>query len=224
MRSKMNTQKTTTSIVSKFISIADAHIQSSAKLATFSGFAIAAFGMLAIISPMFSGLAATSFISVLMAAGGVTVMFYSFKAEKKRTTVFQLLFGLLTLLAGVALFTMPIENLFLITVLLFGYLTIDGLFSLYYAFKLRSEKGWGWVLLSSLCSLALAGIIAYQWPISAFYSVGTIVGVRLVIAGWTTAMVGFSASYNSDKLKDKLNTEVQEKQQKNDNNSNLLTS
>lgn len=204
----MNTDTTQKGIVTKFLSIADEHIQSSAKLATFSGFALSVLGMLAIISPMFSGLAATSFISVLMVAGGLTVIFYSFKAEKKRSAVFQFLLGLLTLIAGSILFAMPIENLFFITVLLFCYFSIDGFMSIYYAFKLRPEKGWGWVLFSALCSLALASFIAYQWPISAFYTLGTVVGVRLIIAGWTTAMVGFSASYSSQKLADKLQNEI----------------
>jgi uncharacterized membrane protein HdeD (DUF308 family) len=154
------------------------------------GFAVMLLGVLAVSTPFISGMAASSFVAVLIVAAGLAMTMYAFKASSIGKGLMQLLFGGITVVCGAAMFMAPILNMFALTGVLMVYFVVDGIVSIYSGIKGRSEHGWGWVTISGVASVALAVLLYRQWPDSGAYAVGLLVGIRLIFSGWSIAMLG----------------------------------
>ena len=60
-------------------------------------------------------------------------------------------------------------------------------------FQLRVLPGSGWILCDAILTLMLGGLIAYPWPGSSLWAIGTLVGVNLIISGFTRLMYSVAA-------------------------------
>jgi len=66
-----------------------------------------------------------------------------------------------------------------------------GLFRLLLAFRLRPQKGWGWVLFDALLSIVIGGLIAWGWPASSIAFIGLLTGFWLLFTGiWRIILDG----------------------------------
>ncbi len=61
----------------------------------------------------------------------------------------------------------------------------DGVLEVIMAFRIRSHRGWGWVLVSGLVAIAAGALIALQLPSSATWVLGMLVGIKMIFAGWS---------------------------------------
>ena len=86
----------------------------------------------------------------------------------------------------------PVLTLFTLTGVLLVWFIADGIVTIYQGIKRKPQEGWGWVVFSGVSSLVLGGLLAYQWPMSGTYAVGILVGIRLLFAGWSVAMLGMA--------------------------------
>ncbi len=170
--------------------ISDA-VRVDARLGTISGFFLVVLGMLALASPFITGIATSTFVSALMVAAGMTMLFYCFKAKSFGRGFGKFLLGGITIAGGVFLLGQPILTMYSLTAVLIGFFLADGAVTIYQGFKQKPQKGWGWVVFSGVSSIVLAGLIGYGWPDSGQYAVGILMGVRFLIAGWTVAMLGW---------------------------------
>lgn len=148
------------------------------------------FGVLAITAPMLAGTAVAALVGALLVAGGVVRTIWAFKAESFGTGVMAFLLGGVTAFAGVLMLARPLAGLTSLTMLLAAYFVIDGIFAIAASFQLKPESGWGWVLFDGIITLVLGAMIWRQWPLSGAWAVGVLVGVRLVMAGWTMIFAG----------------------------------
>jgi uncharacterized membrane protein HdeD (DUF308 family) len=55
-------------------------------------------------------------------------------------------------------------------------------------FKFRSLPGSGWVLFDGIMTLLLGFLIGYPWPLSSAWAIGTLVGINLLVSGFTRLM------------------------------------
>ncbi len=154
--------------------------------------------MLAIMAPFVSGMAVSSMVAVLIAAAGITMTLYAFKAETFWRGLAQFLFGGITLLCGVAMFVQPMFSMWTITAVLMAYFVVDGIFTVVVGFQAKPVDGWGWVVFSGVSSIALAILLYMDWPVSGQYAIGVLVGVRLIFAGWSIAMLGMTSDAVTD--------------------------
>jgi len=58
------------------------------------------------------------------------------------------------------------------------------------AIQIRPTQGWGFVLFSGIVSVILGFLIWNQWPLSAAWAIGVLVGIQLLFAGMTMITVG----------------------------------
>ena len=165
-------------------------IKASSRMGTMMGIATMIMGFLAIAVPMFTGVAITVVIAVLLLAAGIAMTVYAFSAETFGRGLFQFLFGGITALAGVAIFARPLIGLASITVVLTVYFFVDGIMAVVAGFQAKPMKGWGWVVFSGVAAIVLGVLIWKQWPGSAQWVVGLLVGIRLITAGWSMMMLG----------------------------------
>jgi uncharacterized membrane protein HdeD (DUF308 family) len=154
------------------------------------GFAVMILGMLAIMTPFVSGVAVTAMVAVFITAAGLAMTVYAFKAGSFGKGLLQLLFGGITVLCGIAMFSTPVLSMLTLTGILLAYFLVDGIFVIIAGVRRKGEPGWGWMIISGIASIVLAVILWQKWPISGAYVIGMLVGIRLIFTGWSIAMLG----------------------------------
>ncbi|GAA5315251.1 MAG: hypothetical protein AseanaTS_04550 [Candidatus Pelagadaptatus aseana] len=167
-------------------------------------------GMLALAAPFISGVAASGLVAILVVSAGCTMAAFSFKDKFWGAGLAKLILGVLTIVIGVAMFMMPVVNLMALTALAIAYFIADGCISIYVTIdEYRHKYGsWGWSLFSSIVTLALAGILMYQFPASSFYAIGTLFGVRLVMGGISTVIAGVAGDQIVDSAEEVIQEEL----------------
>ena len=166
------------------------------------GFAVMLLGMLAIMAPFVSGVAVATMVALLITAAGLTMTVYAFKAGSFGKGLLQLLFGGITILCGVVMFSAPVLSMFTLTGILLVYFFVDGIFSIVAGIRGKGAPGWGWMTVSGIASIVLAVILWRQWPISGEYAIGLLVGIRLIFTGWSIAMLGMLGDATVDVIED----------------------
>ncbi len=174
----------------------------SSRTGTVWGFAVMLLGMLCIMTPFLSGIAVNTVVAILIVASGISITIYAFKAGSIGKGLLQFLFGGITLIAGVAMLLRPMLGMFTMTAILIAWFIVDGVFAIIAGIRGRSEKGWGWVLVSGIASLVLGIFLWRQWPASGAFAIGLLAGIRLIFTGWSIAMLGMMGDASVDIAKE----------------------
>ena len=75
-----------------------------------------------------------------------------------------------------------------LTLLLASVLFIAGVFEIAAYFQIATASGW--LLANGIVTLVLGGLIWFQWPSSSVWAIGLLVGVNLLMTGFTRLMLG----------------------------------
>jgi uncharacterized membrane protein HdeD (DUF308 family) len=76
--------------------------------------------------------------------------------------------------------------------LLAALLIADGVLEVGMALRIRPHNGWGWVLVSGLVAMAAGALIALKLPTSAVFSIGLLIGIKMIFAGWSFIVLALS--------------------------------
>ena len=106
-----------------------------------------------------------------------------------------LLFGLLTLAAGIIVLVWPSISLQAIAVIIGIFLLIDGVFELIASIAGRGEQGRGLVAVLGVISI-IAGLILIKKPFGALTAFVVVIGIWFVISGVIRFAGAFSESEN----------------------------
>ena len=150
-------------------------------------------GFLAIAQPFAAGIGVSIFVGWLVIFGGVFYIGYAFTAQGAGSVLWRLLIGLVYIFGGGYLLANPgiaLESLTLVVAIV---LIAEGVLRTVAYFQVRSVPGSGWVLFDGITTLVLGVVIAYPWPNSSTWAVGTLVGVNLLISGFTRLMYSMAA-------------------------------
>ncbi len=165
-------------------------LRAASQAGTVWGFATVILGVLAIMAPMVSGIAVSLMVAILLIAAGIARTTFALKAESFGKGVLVFLFGGVTILFGLVMLARPLLGLASITLVLVSYFLVDGVMEIVASFQLKPQKGWGWMLVGGIATLALAFMIGSEWPFSGAWAIGVLVGVRLLFAGWSMIALG----------------------------------
>lgn len=153
------------------------------------GIFVVIMGMLAIAAPQVSGLAVTAIVATVLVVSGIAQTIFAFGAPTFGRGLLALLFGAITAVAGACIFANPMFGLTTLTILVIAYFVVDGIYHLVAYFQLK-RAGRGWLLLGGLVSLVLAAMLYADFPSSSEWAIGLLVGIRLLMNGWTMIMLG----------------------------------
>jgi uncharacterized membrane protein HdeD (DUF308 family) len=141
------------------------------------------FGMLAIGSPFVAAVAVNVVISWLIVLAGVVHVVLAFHAHGAGSMIWKLLVGIAYLCFGAYLIMHPVLAVASLTLVLASLFLIEGILEVVLFFKMRPLKGSGWMLVDGIITLLLGLLIYMQWPSSAAWAIGTLVGVSMIISG-----------------------------------------
>lgn len=149
-------------------------------------------GILAIIEPGVAGLGVALLVGWLLVFGAIFHFIHAFKGGGAKQIIFQVLVGILYLIGGFYFLTHTIMGVATLTLLLAGIILAEGVIELIAYFRNRKEGASGWILVNSIITLLLGGLIWFHWPSSTVWAIGTLVGVNLLMTGITRLMFGLA--------------------------------
>ncbi|MGF1607216.1 MAG: HdeD family acid-resistance protein [Rhodothalassiaceae bacterium] len=140
-------------------------------------------GVVAILLPFAASLAASLMVGALFAAAGIIQCVTAFRARRASRIAWGFFIGLVGLAAGAILLAFPLSGVVALTLFLAAYFIVSGLMKLIFAFRARPAGGWGWMIAGGLASLLLGFLIWAGLPSSAFWVLGLLVGIDLMLYG-----------------------------------------
>ena len=151
--------------------------------------ALIVIGLIAVTLPEIGGLAVALYFGWLLLLAGVALLLFAWRTHAAGVLPLQAGLGILYVLLGLFLILKPGAGLASLTLLLAGYLLLEGLLELTAAFRARPAAGRTWLIIDGVVALVLALMIVTSWPSSAAWVVGTLVGINLIFGGISRLMV-----------------------------------
>jgi uncharacterized membrane protein HdeD (DUF308 family) len=146
-------------------------------------------GTVAIVYPVLSSVAAVVVLGMALLVSGVASIVASFWAGKWSAMLLQLLVGIFYVVTGYIIMDTPIASTVSLTLFLAAMFIVVGILRAAAALAIRFPQ-WGWALLSGLLT-TLVGLLIYKnLPETAFWAIGTLIGIDLLFAGWYWVMLG----------------------------------
>lgn len=135
-----------------------------------------------------ASLVSVLFIGWMLIAGGLALALSAIVSWKTAERRWDLAAGALFVVLGIGFLRNPGAGLLVLTLLAGSLLTVGGIVRIVAAFQPGSPRAA--LLLNGLVTLFLGFLVLNQWPISALWFLGTILGAQLVLDGVTTALSG----------------------------------
>lgn len=154
-----------------------------------------ALGILAFLAPFAASVAFTYLLGGLFAVGGVAQTIHAFATRGWRGQTLHVASGLLWLALGLVLLIFPLSGVLSLTLVLSAFFIVIGAMRAMFALQHRGTRRWGWMLFSALLAIAVGGLIWFQWPSSALWAIGVLVGVELIFSGWAMVNLALAARH-----------------------------
>jgi uncharacterized membrane protein HdeD (DUF308 family) len=145
-------------------------------------------GFLAILLPFATGIGIAIMVGWIIAFGGFAYLAYAFAAQGAGAFVWRMLIGVAYVIGGVYLAFHPGLALASLTLVVAAIFFAEGVLDIGLFFQFRSLPGSGWLLFDGVITLILAYLIWRPWPVSSTWTIGTLVGINLVVSGFTRLM------------------------------------
>jgi uncharacterized membrane protein HdeD (DUF308 family) len=157
-------------------------------------------GTVAIAVPFAAGLAVTTLVGWLLIGGGLMHAITAFRSDSITRAVWQVLLGMFYVAAGLYFLAHPLIALGTLTISLACVLMVEAAMDLVAWTATRKEKGSGWLLVNTLATFALAMLIWLHWPSVSVWAIGTLVGVKLMVSGFSRLFRGAAGEAIGDVL------------------------
>jgi uncharacterized membrane protein HdeD (DUF308 family) len=141
-------------------------------------------GTVAIVAPFIATEIAVDFLAAVLLIAGVATIVAAVWAGKWGGLLVQLLFGVLYIVAGFVITERPLMSTLIVTIFLAVTFIVGGAFRMLAALLIRFPQ-WGWSLLNGAVTALMGMIIFRHLPFDALWVVGLLVGVEMLLAGWT---------------------------------------
>jgi uncharacterized membrane protein HdeD (DUF308 family) len=165
------------------------------KLFLFEGIVLVILGILAILVPQVATITFTLLIGWLFLISGIVGLVTTFWMRQAPGFWWSLLSAVIAIVAGGLLLFWPVLGAFSLTSLLIAFFVIEGVASIMYGIEHRNQLTgrWGWMLVSGIIDLILAGIIIAGLPGTVEWALGLLVGINLVFGGMAMIGMAFAA-------------------------------
>jgi uncharacterized membrane protein HdeD (DUF308 family) len=149
-------------------------------------------GIFAIVEPGVAAIGVTLLVGWMLLIGAVFHFIAAFKGGGAKQVIFQILVGILYAIGGFYFLTHTLMATGTLTLVLAGIFLAEGVIEIISYFRLRKEGASGWLILNGIITLALGALIWFHWPSSTVWAIGTLVGVNLLMTGFSRLMFGMA--------------------------------
>jgi len=146
-------------------------------------------GCIAILAPAVASVGTAIFIGWILVIAGAFLVAAAFTAHSIGTVVLRLLWAFLTVIVGLWLIVEPHHGALTLTLVLGIYFLFMGATRTAAAFAARGQQSAGLLGLSGIAGLLIGILVLVEFPSSADWAIGLLVGIDLIFAGWTLTSV-----------------------------------
>lgn len=154
-------------------------------------------GMVAIVYPIAASVTMANLLGIILIIGGIAQGISGIVSRRWKGFFLHLLAAALYIIVGALFLSNPDITLATFTLMLGIYLVIAGVIKVVGALLLRGESGWGWMLFAGIVDFILGALIWANWPSTAEWVIGLLVGINLFLTGWSMLMIGIAAKVMS---------------------------
>ncbi len=167
-------------------------VKANWKVFLIEGIVLVILGLAAVAIPLLASIATTIFIGWLFLISGVIGLYLTFTNRDLPGFWWSLLSAVLAVVAGFILLVQPVAGTFTLTLVISAYFIAEGITTIFYSLVHKREltDRWGWLLVSGIVDLVVAGLIIGGLPGSAAWAIGLLVGINLVFGG--TSLIGLA--------------------------------
>ena len=152
-------------------------------------------GILAIALPGVMTLGVELFVGWLFLIGGIVQGYRTLTSSNAAPGYWMsLLSGILSIIVGGMFLLYPLQGIAALTMLLIAFFLIEGSIKIAFGVQLKPLQGWGWLVLSGIISLLMAGILWSGWPGTAIWAIGLLVGINMIFFGSSLLTLALSIS------------------------------
>jgi membrane protein HdeD len=145
-------------------------------------------GIVALGHVALAGAISVLFLGWTILFGGIAIAVGAIAGWKDGRRRWDLPLGMLLFLVGLGFVRNPGVGLLTLTLLAGSLLLVGGVVRLVAAFQPEAPRGM--LLFSGAVTLLLGLMVLSQWPVSALWFLGTLLGIELILEGITTAVAG----------------------------------
>lgn len=161
------------------------------------GIILVILGIAAVVLPPLATIAFTIIIGWVFLASGIVGLAATFWARHAPGFWWSLISAIVGIAAGIVLLAWPITGSVSLTLILIAFFVVEGIVSIMYAIEHRSHLSgrWGWMLVSGIIDLILAGIIFAGLPETAVWALGLLVGINMLFGGAALIAMALAARH-----------------------------
>jgi len=161
------------------------------------GIILVILGIAAIVLPPIATIAFTIIIGWIFLVSGIVGLVTTFWARHAPGFWWSLISAIIAIAAGVVLLLWPITGSLSLTLVLIAFFVVEGIVSIMYAIEHRNQLTgrWGWMLVSGVIDLILAGIIFAGLPGTAVWALGLLVGINMLFGGGALIAMALAARH-----------------------------
>jgi len=149
-------------------------------------------GLLAIMLPAISTIAASLVLGVVLSLSGVVKIIKAFRVTGWPGFLWELTAGVVEVICGVLIYLNPLKGAIAITVLIAIVFVLVGISQIGLALRVRPQQGWQWLVISGLIALLASAALTLKIPYTRFYTPGTIAGISILFAGLAYVAMGIA--------------------------------
>lgn len=148
-------------------------------------------GLVAIGYPAISSVAIVIVIGMCLLISGIATVVATFWAGHWSAHLLQLLIGIFYAVVGFLIMDMPLESTASLTLVVAAMFLVVGIMRSIAALTIRYPQ-WGWSLLSGILATLIGLMIYKNFPETALWAIGTLVGIQLMFDGWFWIMLAMA--------------------------------
>lgn len=146
-------------------------------------------GCVAILVPAVASVGTAIFIGWILLFAGAFQIAAAFSAVSVGSLLLRLLWAALTVIVGLWLIVEPHNGTLTLTLVLGLYFLFMGATRTTVAFLNRGQPNAGLLGLSGIAGLLIGILVLVEFPSSADWAIGLLVGIDLIFAGWTLTSI-----------------------------------
>lgn len=172
-----------------FLNLPYEKLQKHGKFLFWEGTFLIFMGFIAIMLPLLFSMAIEIMLGVLLLVCGCFGLGRSISTKDIPGSLFSILTYLLFIGCGCFLLIKPLAGLMAMTIVVGIFFLFSGCLKTAFAMSIKPAANWGWGLFDGVISIIFAIIIFAQWPQSAAWVIGLLIGIKLIFLGNTMVMI-----------------------------------
>jgi uncharacterized membrane protein HdeD (DUF308 family) len=150
------------------------------------------FSLLVLTIPLITSFGVLTIIGWLLVFSGVTQALHGFHSRAVGDIFWKLFVAILYVVLGIYLLANPLVGVTTLTLFLGLFFLAEGGLDLAAYFKGWRSVASTWILVDALATLLLGLMILRQWPSNSLWTLGTLVGIGMLVTGVSRLMISLA--------------------------------